>query len=51
MYTNKTSAGGWERGWWLMVTIIVIAAVAFTIVPFIIEITRPLVNFTTTMGL
>ena len=50
MYTNKPVAGGWERGWGF-VLIVVIVAVAFTIVPFLIEIFTPLVNFTTTMGL
>ena len=50
MYTNKP-VGIWNRGWWALVLLMVIAAVAFTIVPFIIEITQPLVNFTTIMGL
>ena len=51
MYTNKTSAGGWERGWWLATFLIVVVAAAFVIVPFMIEIFTPLINFTTIMGL
>jgi len=51
MYTNKTSYGGWERGWWFVTLLIVVAAVAFTIAPFIYEITHKLENFTTIMGL
>ena len=51
MYTNKPVVGQWERGWWLTVFLIVAAAVAFTIVPFMIEIFTPLINFTTIPGL
>ena len=51
MYTNKPVHTGWGRGGFVLILIMVIAAVAFTIAPFIYEITQPLVNFTVIMGL